>query len=64
MDAQVDVEVHAELSVGRSVCDFRSRPDKPANVHFATDAASRSSSGCSGTFSAEPPDLIRGARSG
>ncbi len=34
----VDVEVNAELSVGRSVCDFRSRPGKPANVHFATDA--------------------------
>lgn len=34
----VDVEVDAELSVGRSVCDFRSNPDKPANVHFATDA--------------------------
>jgi len=34
----VDVEVDAEMSVGRSVCDFRTRPDKPANVHFATDA--------------------------
>jgi inosine-uridine nucleoside N-ribohydrolase len=34
----VDVEVVAELSVGRTVCDFRSRPDKPANVHFAIDA--------------------------
>lgn len=34
----VDVEVNAELSVGRSVCDFRSRGDKPANVHFAVDA--------------------------
>jgi inosine-uridine nucleoside N-ribohydrolase len=34
----VDVEVNAELSVGRTVCDFRSRGDKPANVHFATDA--------------------------
>lgn len=34
----VDIEVNAELSVGRSVCDFRSRGDKPANVHFATDA--------------------------
>jgi inosine-uridine nucleoside N-ribohydrolase len=34
----VDVEVNAELSVGRTVCDFRTRPDKPANVHFATDA--------------------------
>jgi inosine-uridine nucleoside N-ribohydrolase len=34
----VDVEVHAELSVGRTVCDFRTRPSKPANVHFAIDA--------------------------
>jgi inosine-uridine nucleoside N-ribohydrolase len=34
----VDVEVQAELSIGRTVCDFRSRPDKPANVHFAVDA--------------------------
>lgn len=34
----VDVEVTAELSLGLSVCDFRSRPDKPANVHFATGA--------------------------
>jgi inosine-uridine nucleoside N-ribohydrolase len=34
----VDVEVHAELSVGRTVCDFRFRGGKPANVHFATDA--------------------------
>jgi len=34
----VDVEVNAELSAGRTVCDFRSRPDKPANVHFAVDA--------------------------
>ncbi|MFM2076576.1 MAG: hypothetical protein RJA49_466 [Actinomycetota bacterium] len=34
----VDVEVAAELSMGRTVCDFRSRPDTPANVHFATDA--------------------------
>ena len=34
----VDVEVYAELSIGRTVCDFRSRGDKPANVHFATDA--------------------------
>ena len=31
----VDVEVNSELSAGRTVCDFRSRPDKPANVHFA-----------------------------
>lgn len=34
----VDVEVHAELSVGRTVCDFRFRGGKPANVHFAVDA--------------------------
>ena len=34
----VDVEVGADLSVGRTVCDFRSRPSRPANVHFATDA--------------------------
>jgi inosine-uridine nucleoside N-ribohydrolase len=34
----VDVEVNAELSAGRTVCDFRTRPDKPANVHFAIDA--------------------------
>ena len=34
----VDVEVDAELSVGRTVCDFRSRGDRPANVHFAVDA--------------------------
>lgn len=34
----VDVEVHAELSLGRTVCDFRFRGGKPANVHFATDA--------------------------
>lgn len=34
----VDVEVNAELSVGRTVCDFRSLSDTPANVHFATDA--------------------------
>jgi inosine-uridine nucleoside N-ribohydrolase len=34
----VDVEVNAELSGGRTVCDFRSRGDKPANVAFATDA--------------------------
>ena len=34
----VDVEVNAELSVGRTVCDFRTRPDTPANVHFAVDA--------------------------
>jgi inosine-uridine nucleoside N-ribohydrolase len=34
----VDVEVHAELSVGRTVCDFRFRSGKPANVDFAMDA--------------------------
>jgi inosine-uridine nucleoside N-ribohydrolase len=34
----VDVEVDAELSIGRTVCDFRSRGSKPANVHFAMDA--------------------------
>jgi purine nucleosidase/ribosylpyrimidine nucleosidase len=34
----VDVEVQAELSAGRTVCDFRSRGDKPPNVHFAMDA--------------------------
>ena len=34
----VDVEVHAELSIGRTVCDFRFRSGKPANVHFAMDA--------------------------
>ncbi len=34
----VDVEVDAELSYGRTVCDFRTRPSKPANVHFAVDA--------------------------
>src|SRR4051812_3532258 len=34
----VDVEVCAELSVGRTVCDFRFRGGKPANVHFAMDA--------------------------
>jgi inosine-uridine nucleoside N-ribohydrolase len=34
----VDVEVVAELSIGRTVCDFRSRGSGPANVHFATDA--------------------------
>jgi inosine-uridine nucleoside N-ribohydrolase len=34
----VDVEVHAELSAGRTVCDFRFRGGKPANVHFAMDA--------------------------
>jgi inosine-uridine nucleoside N-ribohydrolase len=34
----VDVEVNAELSLGRSVCDFRVITDTPPNVHFATDA--------------------------
>lgn len=34
----VDVEVSAELSVGRTVCDFRFRGGKPANVDFAMDA--------------------------
>lgn len=34
----VDVETDAELSVGRTVCDFRFRSRKPANVHFAMDA--------------------------
>ena len=34
----VDVEVFAELSLGRTVCDFRFRSGKPANVHFAMDA--------------------------
>jgi inosine-uridine nucleoside N-ribohydrolase len=34
----VDVEVVSELSTGRTVCDFRTRTSKPANVHFATDA--------------------------
>ena len=32
------VEVDAELSVGRTVCDFRFRSGKPANVDFAIDA--------------------------
>jgi inosine-uridine nucleoside N-ribohydrolase len=34
----VEVEVHAELSVGRTVCDFRSRTSKQANVQFGIDA--------------------------
>jgi inosine-uridine nucleoside N-ribohydrolase len=34
----VDVEVYAELSMGRTVCDFRARGSKPPNVHFAMDA--------------------------
>lgn len=34
----VDVEVDAELSAGRTVCDFRAHGDRPPNVHFAVDA--------------------------
>lgn len=34
----VDVETGGELSVGRTVCDFRFRSRKPANVEFAMDA--------------------------
>jgi inosine-uridine nucleoside N-ribohydrolase len=34
----VDVEVAGELSVGRTVCDFRFRGGKPANVEFAMGA--------------------------
>jgi inosine-uridine nucleoside N-ribohydrolase len=34
----VDVETAGELSVGRTVCDFRFRSHRPANVHFAMDA--------------------------
>jgi len=34
----VDVEVFGELSVGRTVCDFRFRGGQPANVDFAMDA--------------------------
>jgi inosine-uridine nucleoside N-ribohydrolase len=34
----VDVEIRAELSLGRTVCDFRFRSGKPANVQFAMDA--------------------------
>ncbi len=34
----VDVETDAELSVGRTVCDFRFRSGRPANIHFAMDA--------------------------
>ncbi|MEO7230983.1 MAG: nucleoside hydrolase [Candidatus Limnocylindrales bacterium] len=34
----VDVEVAAELSVGRTVGDFSFRGGRPANVHFAMDA--------------------------
>ncbi len=34
----VDVETGGELSVGRTVCDFRFRSGRPANVQFAMDA--------------------------
>jgi inosine-uridine nucleoside N-ribohydrolase len=34
----VDVEIRAELSLGRTVCDFRFRSGQPANVHYAMDA--------------------------
>ena len=34
----VDVEIVPSLSIGRTVCDFRFRSGKPANVHFAMDA--------------------------
>ena len=34
----VDVETGGELCMGRTVCDFRFRSRKPANVHFAMDA--------------------------
>lgn len=34
----VEVEVQSDLSIGRTVCDFRPVTNKPANVHFATDA--------------------------
>ena len=34
----VDVEVSSELSAGRTVCDFRVRPDNPPNVHFGVGA--------------------------
>jgi inosine-uridine nucleoside N-ribohydrolase len=34
----VDVEVQSDLSVGRTICDFRPVTTKPANVHFAMDA--------------------------
>lgn len=34
----IDVEVQSDLSVGRTICDFRTRTSKPANVHFAVDA--------------------------
>ncbi|MEO5963833.1 MAG: nucleoside hydrolase, partial [Candidatus Limnocylindrales bacterium] len=34
----VDIETGGFLSDGRTVCDFRFRGHKPANVHFAMDA--------------------------
>ena len=34
----VEVEVQSDLAIGRTVCDFRPVTNKPANVHFATDA--------------------------
>jgi inosine-uridine nucleoside N-ribohydrolase len=34
----VDVEAGPGLADGRTVCDFRHRSLKPANVHYATDA--------------------------
>ena len=34
----VDVETSGQLSDGRTVCDFRFRGGKPANVSFAMDA--------------------------
>jgi inosine-uridine nucleoside N-ribohydrolase len=34
----VDVETSGPLTDGRTVCDFRHRSLKPANVHFAVDA--------------------------
>jgi inosine-uridine nucleoside N-ribohydrolase len=34
----VDVEVQSDLAAGRTICDFRPVPGKPANVHFAVDA--------------------------
>jgi inosine-uridine nucleoside N-ribohydrolase len=37
-DIPVDVETGGFLCDGRTVCDFRFRSRKPANVHFAMDA--------------------------
>ncbi len=34
----VDIETGGDLSVGRTVCDFRFRSGRPANVQFAMDA--------------------------